>query len=47
VTSASVTSLCEQAEPLAEAAGEPVKLRPFLLGPVFLSLGWNDSPGGL
>jgi 2-hydroxychromene-2-carboxylate isomerase len=30
--------------PLAEAAGVPVKWRPFLLGPVFLSLGWNDSP---
>ena len=31
-------------EPLARAAGVTVKWRPFLLGPVFLSLGWNDSP---
>lgn len=31
-------------EPLAQAAGITVGWRPFLLGPVFLSLGWNDSP---
>jgi 2-hydroxychromene-2-carboxylate isomerase len=31
-------------EPLAREAGVTVKWRPFLLGPVFLSLGWNDSP---
>jgi 2-hydroxychromene-2-carboxylate isomerase len=31
-------------EPLAAAAGVDVSWRPFLLGPVFLSLGWNDSP---
>jgi len=31
-------------EPLARAAGVTVKWQPFLLGPVFLSLGWNDSP---
>lgn len=31
-------------EPLAAAAGVDVVWHPFLLGPVFLSLGWNDSP---
>lgn len=31
-------------EPLAEAAGVDIDWRPFLLGPVFLALGWNDSP---
>lgn len=31
-------------EALASAAGVEVAWRPFLLGPVFLSLGWNDSP---
>jgi len=31
-------------EPLARDAGVTIKWRPFLLGPVFLSLGWNDSP---
>jgi 2-hydroxychromene-2-carboxylate isomerase len=31
-------------EALAQAAGVTVAWRPFLLGPVFLSLGWNDSP---
>ena len=31
-------------EPLARAAGVNVAWKPFLLGPVFLSLGWNDSP---
>ncbi|MFN3984799.1 MAG: 2-hydroxychromene-2-carboxylate isomerase [Rhodocyclaceae bacterium] len=31
-------------EAAAEAAGVDVVWRPFLLGPVFLSLGWNDSP---
>ncbi|KAA3654809.1 MAG: 2-hydroxychromene-2-carboxylate isomerase [Proteobacteria bacterium] len=28
----------------ARAAGVRLRWRPFLLGPVFLSLGWNDSP---
>jgi 2-hydroxychromene-2-carboxylate isomerase len=31
-------------EALAEQAGVAVEWRPFLLGPVFLALGWNDSP---
>ena len=31
-------------EALAERAGVDVAWRPFLLGPVFLALGWNDSP---
>ncbi len=31
-------------EPLAEKAGVEIVWRPFLLGPVFLALGWNDSP---
>ena len=31
-------------EPLAREAGVDVAWRPFLLGPVFLALGWNDSP---
>lgn len=31
-------------EPLARDAGVTLRWRPFLLGPVFLSLGWNDSP---
>jgi len=31
-------------EPLADAAGVDIAWRPFLLGPVFLALGWNDSP---
>lgn len=31
-------------EPLAEAAGVELVWRPFLLGPVFMALGWNDSP---
>jgi len=31
-------------EPLAREAGVAVVWRPFLLGPVFLALGWNDSP---
>lgn len=31
-------------EAAARAAGVPLRWRPFLLGPVFLSLGWNDSP---
>ena len=34
-------------EPLAREAGVEVAWRPFLLGPVFLSLGWNDSPFNL
>jgi 2-hydroxychromene-2-carboxylate isomerase len=31
-------------EALAGQAGVAVEWRPFLLGPVFLALGWNDSP---
>ncbi|ANQ86915.1 2-hydroxychromene-2-carboxylate isomerase [Azoarcus olearius] len=31
-------------EQAAAAAGVEVRWRPFLLGPVFLALGWNDSP---
>ncbi len=31
-------------EALARDAGVTLQWRPFLLGPVFLSLGWNDSP---
>ncbi|MCB1888681.1 MAG: 2-hydroxychromene-2-carboxylate isomerase [Rhodocyclaceae bacterium] len=31
-------------EALAAEAGVEVAWRPFLLGPVFMSLGWNDSP---
>ena len=31
-------------EPAAQAAGVDVAWKPFLLGPVFLALGWNDSP---
>ncbi len=31
-------------EALARDAGLTLQWRPFLLGPVFLSLGWNDSP---
>lgn len=33
-----------RAEQAATAAGVDLHWRPFLLGPVFLSLGWNDSP---
>jgi 2-hydroxychromene-2-carboxylate isomerase len=31
-------------EDLAAAAGVPVRWRPFLLGPIFVSQGWGDSP---
>jgi 2-hydroxychromene-2-carboxylate isomerase len=31
-------------ERLAEQAGVDVRWRPFLLGPIFQTLGWNDSP---
>ena len=31
-------------ERLAEAAGVPLRWRPFLLGPIFGAQGWNDSP---
>ena len=31
-------------EGLATDAGVDVQWRPFLLGPVFLAMGWNDSP---
>jgi 2-hydroxychromene-2-carboxylate isomerase len=31
-------------EKLAEEAGVEVRWRPFLLGPIFQTLGWNDSP---
>jgi len=32
---------------LAEAAGVPVRWRPFLLGPIFAAQGWSDSPFNL
>ncbi len=31
-------------EAAAQAAGVDIEWRPFLLGPVFMALGWNDSP---
>jgi 2-hydroxychromene-2-carboxylate isomerase len=31
-------------EGLADAAGVLVRWRPFLLGPIFKTLGWNDPP---
>ncbi|AKU14259.1 2-hydroxychromene-2-carboxylate isomerase family protein [Azoarcus sp. CIB] len=31
-------------EALARDAGVAVEWKPFLLGPVFLAMGWNDSP---
>mgnify|MGYP001373346485 CR=1 FL=1 len=31
-------------ERAAQAAGVDIAWKPFLLGPVFLALGWNDSP---
>jgi 2-hydroxychromene-2-carboxylate isomerase len=31
-------------EALAAAHGVPVRWQPFLLGPIFRALGWNDSP---
>jgi 2-hydroxychromene-2-carboxylate isomerase len=31
-------------ERLAQAEGVSVRWRPFLLGPIFKELGWNDSP---
>jgi len=31
-------------ESMAGAAGVPVRWRPFLLGPIFVSQGWGDSP---
>lgn len=31
-------------EPLAATRGVTVRWRPFLLGPVFTAMGWNDSP---
>jgi len=34
-------------ERLASAAGAPVEWRPFLLGPIFQSQGWKDSPFNL
>lgn len=34
----------ERIEPLAAARGVAVGWRPFLLGPVFTAMGWNDSP---
>jgi 2-hydroxychromene-2-carboxylate isomerase len=33
--------------PLAEAAGVPVRWRPFLLGPIFKAQGWTTSPFNL
>src|SRR5262249_2862838 len=32
---------------LADAAGVAVRWRPFLLGPIFLAQGWDDSPFNL
>lgn len=34
----------QRIEPLAAAAGVTVDWRPFLLGPAFTAMGWNDSP---
>ncbi|MEI9989319.1 MAG: 2-hydroxychromene-2-carboxylate isomerase [Rhizomicrobium sp.] len=34
-------------ERLAKAAGVTLRWRPFLLGPIFSSQGWNDSPFNL
>ena len=34
-------------EALAKAAAEPIEWRPFLLGPIFKSQGWSDSPFNL
>jgi len=34
----------QRIEAMAKAAGATVLWRPFLLGPLFLALGWNDSP---
>lgn len=34
----------QRIEPLAEAAGVSLRYRPFLLGPLFKNVGWNDSP---
>jgi len=31
-------------ERIAAAAGVPIEWKPFLLGPIFASQGWNDSP---
>ena len=31
-------------EKLAAQAGVELRWRPFLLGPIFQTLGWNDSP---
>jgi 2-hydroxychromene-2-carboxylate isomerase len=33
--------------PLAAAAGVVVRFRPFLLGPIFVAQGWNNSPFNL
>ena len=33
-----------RSERAAQAAGVDIAWKPFLLGPVFLALGWNDSP---
>ena len=37
-------SKAAEVERLAQAAGVAVRWRPFLLGPIFGSQGWNDSP---
>jgi 2-hydroxychromene-2-carboxylate isomerase len=37
----------ERIEVAAAAAGQAIAWRPFLLGPVFAQLGWNDSPFNL
>lgn len=31
-------------EPLAQSCGVPVRWKPFLLGPIFKTLGWTSSP---
>jgi len=36
-----------RAEAVAEAQGFRIRFQPFLLGPVFRELGWNDSPFNL
>src|SRR5882672_5468563 len=37
----------QRVEAVAAAAGVTVAWRPFLLGPIFAQLGWNDSPFNL
>lgn len=37
----------QRIEPLAAEAAVPIRWRPFLLGPIFASQGWNNSPFNL